>query len=167
MTHKGVANSVSKEGGILSTPISYNVEVCYAAGPLKVRVSLWSKNGSPPPPNPPPQQLWCICQHTATAHLYQLTNMVPVTECFCLLLAQESTVGWILTLAYETSTNCWSERFSVAYCMCIVHRKLIHKNWRYPQKLMFTATEGPTDVRLGAVWTGCWVVTYNTEPSIY
>jgi hypothetical protein len=28
MTHKGVANSVSKFGGILFTPTSYTVEVC-------------------------------------------------------------------------------------------------------------------------------------------
>jgi len=48
MTHKGVANSGSKEGRILFTLIPYNVEVCYAADPLKVRVSLWSQNGSPP-----------------------------------------------------------------------------------------------------------------------
>jgi hypothetical protein len=166
MTHKWVANSVSKEGVILFTPIPYNVEVCYAAGPLKVRVSLWSQNGSPPPPKPL-QQLWCIYQHIATAHLCQLTNTVPVIERFCLLLAQESTMGWILTLAYETSTNYWPERFSVAYCMCIVQTKLMHKNWRHPQKLIFTSTEGPTDVPLGAVWRGCWAVTYNTQLSIY
>jgi hypothetical protein len=51
-THKGVANSVSKFGGILFTPVLYAVDVCYAAGPLKVRVSMWSQNGPPPPPKP-------------------------------------------------------------------------------------------------------------------
>ena len=157
MIHKGVT-SVSKETGILFTPIPYNLEVCYAAGPLKVWVSLWSQNGSHPPPKPL-QQFWYVCQHIAPAHLSQLTNMDPGTKCFCLLLAQESTVGWILTLAYETSTNCWPERFSVAYFMCIVQTKLMQKKWWYPQKLMFTDTEGPTGVPLGTVWMGCWGLT--------
>ena len=45
MTHKGVANSVLKFGGILFTPIQYTAEVYYADEPLKVRVPLWSQNG--------------------------------------------------------------------------------------------------------------------------
>ena len=49
MTHKGVANSALKFGGILFTPILYTAEVCNVAGPLKVRVSLWSQNGPSPP----------------------------------------------------------------------------------------------------------------------
>jgi len=44
MTQKGVENSVSKFVEILFTPISYPVDVCYAAGSLKVRASLWSLN---------------------------------------------------------------------------------------------------------------------------
>jgi hypothetical protein len=38
--------------------------------------------------------------------------------------------------------------FSVAYCTHIVEKKLMFKNWRYPQKSMFTATGGPTDMPL-------------------
>ena len=145
MTHKVVANSVSKFGGILFTPIQYTAEVCYVAGPLKVWVSLWSQNGPSPPPKPL-QQPWFMCQHIATAHLSQLNNMVPETACFCLSLALQSTVGWISTMVYETSTNCWPERFSVAYCTHRVQTKLMLKNQRYPQKSMFTATELARDM---------------------
>jgi hypothetical protein len=49
MTYKDVANSVSKFGGILFTAVA-----CYAAGPLKVRLSFRSRNVPPPPPNLPP-----------------------------------------------------------------------------------------------------------------
>ena len=51
-TYKKVANSVSKYGGILFTPIRNITLFWYAAGPMKVRVSLWSQNGPPPPPKP-------------------------------------------------------------------------------------------------------------------
>ena len=76
MTHKGVTKSVSKFGGILFTPILYTVDVCFAAGPLKDRASLWSQNGHPLPPKPL-QQPQFICQHIATAHFSQLTNRAP------------------------------------------------------------------------------------------
>ena len=34
----------------------------------------------------------------------------------------------------------------MAYCRRAVQAKLMHNNRRYPQKLMFTATGGPTDL---------------------
>ena len=45
------ANSVSKFGGILFTPIRLFTVVCYAAGPLKVRLS-YRRQIVPPPPKP-------------------------------------------------------------------------------------------------------------------
>jgi len=36
----------------------------------------------------------------------------------------------------------------VAYCTHMIQTKLLLKNQSYPQKSMFTATEGPTDVPL-------------------
>jgi len=50
MIHKGVANSVFEEN--LFTPIPHTVQVCYPAGLLKVRISMWIQNGIPPPPKP-------------------------------------------------------------------------------------------------------------------
>jgi len=50
MTYKDIANSVSKFGGILFTPIRQNVVAYYAAGPLKVRLPLWRQNVPPPSP---------------------------------------------------------------------------------------------------------------------
>ena len=46
------ANSVSKFGGILFTPIRLFTVVCYAAGPLKVRLSYKGQIVPPTPPKP-------------------------------------------------------------------------------------------------------------------
>jgi hypothetical protein len=54
----------------------------------------------------------------------------------------------ISTPAHEANFICWPERLSVAYCTHIIQTKLMLKNWRYPQKSMFTATGGPTDMPL-------------------
>jgi len=50
MTYKDVANSVSKFGGILFTPIRLTAVAYYASGPVKVRLSFRSQNVPPPPP---------------------------------------------------------------------------------------------------------------------
>ena len=44
--------SVSKFGGILFTPIQLFTVVCYAAGPLKVRLSYSRQIVPPPSPTP-------------------------------------------------------------------------------------------------------------------
>ena len=46
------ANSMSKFGGIFFTPIQLFTVVCYAAGPLKVRLSYRRQIVPPPPPKP-------------------------------------------------------------------------------------------------------------------
>ena len=48
--------------------------------------------------------------------------------------------------------------FQWCYAMYIVQTKPVHKNWRYLQKLMFTATGGITDVPLVVLGTpqGLW-----------
>ena len=45
------ANSVQKFAGILFTPIHYTSVFSYAAGPLKVSVSVWIQKGPLPLPN--------------------------------------------------------------------------------------------------------------------
>jgi len=75
MTSKDVANSVSKFGGILFTPIWLTAVACYAAGLLKVRLSFSSQNVLPPPPEPLYKHRY-ICRHLVTAHFSQLTNTV-------------------------------------------------------------------------------------------
>jgi len=159
---------VSKFRGILFTPVRYAVEVCYAAGPLKVRVSLWSQNGPPPPK--PLQQPWFICQHIATVHLSQVTNTVPDTTCFSLSLILESFVGWISTLAYEMSTNCWPERFSVVCCTHIFQIKLMLKKWEiYTKIYVYSYQIAPrhASCSAGVICMGCWEVTCNTQLPIY
>jgi len=77
MTYKDIANSVSKFGGILFTLIQLTNAACYAAGPLKVRLSFRSQNVPPPPPKPLCKHRY-ISRHFVTAHFSQLTN----TACF-------------------------------------------------------------------------------------
>ena len=55
---------------ILFTPTWNTAVFWYAAGILKVRVSLCSQNGPPPPPKPL-QIPWFISWHIATAQLFQ------------------------------------------------------------------------------------------------
>jgi hypothetical protein len=64
----------------------------------------------------------------------------------------------ISTLAYEANTECGPDRLSVAYCTCILQTKLMLKNRRYPQKLMFTAAGEPTDMPLAVLGKSVRVV---------
>jgi hypothetical protein len=66
------ANSVSKFGGILFTPIRLFAVVCYAAGPLKVRLSYRRQIVPPPPPKPLHIRLF-ICLHLVNAHFSTMT----------------------------------------------------------------------------------------------
>ena len=52
MTYICVANSVSKFGAILFTPIRLTVVACDALGPFKVRLAFRRQNVPPPPPKP-------------------------------------------------------------------------------------------------------------------
>jgi len=74
-TYKDVANSVSKFGRILFTPIRLSAMTCYVAGPLKVRLSFRSQNVPPPPPKPLHKHRY-ISGHFLTVHFSQLTNTV-------------------------------------------------------------------------------------------
>ena len=65
MTYTYVANCVSKFGAILFTPIWLTFVGCYAAGPLKVRLSYRSQNVPPPPPKPLHKHQY-IYQHFTT-----------------------------------------------------------------------------------------------------
>jgi len=74
-SYKDIANSVSKFGGILFTPIRLTAVACYASGPLMVRLSFRSQNVPPPPPKCLHKHRY-IRRHLVTAHFSQLTNMV-------------------------------------------------------------------------------------------
>jgi hypothetical protein len=145
-TYKDVANSVSKFGRILFTPIRLSAMTCYVAGPLKVRLSFRSKNVPSPPPKAPYKHRY-ISRHFLTAHFSQLTN----TACFDYRLSWGSLWVEISTLAYEANSSCWPERLSVAYCTHIIQTKVMIKNWSYPQISMSTATDGPTDLLLAVL----------------
>jgi len=114
---------------------------------MKVTVSLCSQNGPPPPPKPL-HKPWFICQHIVTAQLSQWVISFETQLAFIYHLHRSPLWVEISTLAYKMNTNCWPERFSVAYCTHVVQTKLMLKNGRYSQKLMFTATGVSRDVPL-------------------
>ena len=72
-TYMYIANSMF--GGILYTLIQLIAVACYAAGPLKVRLSFRSQNVPPPPPKPLHKHGY-IRRHLVNVHFYYLTNMV-------------------------------------------------------------------------------------------
>ena len=142
MTYKGFANSVSKFGGILFTPIQ-----CFGKLQDPRRWGfLCVARMDPPPPPKPLHKPWLLCQHIVTVQLSQWAISFETQLVFVYHLHRCSPWVEISTLAYETNTNCWPERFSVAYCTHIVQTKQMLKNQRYPQKSLFTATGGSTDV---------------------
>ena len=144
-TYKDVANSFSIFGGILFTPIPLTAVACYAAGPLKVRLSFRSQNVPLPPPKPLQKHQYRSIQFV-TAHFSQLIQFWHCLYYYRLLWSSLSVE--ISTLSYEAKTLSWPERLSVAYCTHIIQTKIILKNQRFPQILTFTATEGPPHVPL-------------------
>ena len=169
MTHIGVPNSVSKFGGILFTPIWNTAVFWYAAGPLKVRVSLYSQNGSPPPPKPL-QKPWFICWHIATAQFSQVSNAFVDTARLVSCLPCSSLWVEISTLTYVTNSSCWPERLSVVYC---IHNNSDKTN---PQKseistkidvYSYSMAHRYASYSAGVICKGCGVVTFNTQSSIY
>jgi len=85
-TSKDVANSVSKFGGILFTPIRLTAVACYASEPLKIRLSFRSQNAPLHLLNPSTNtDIYIyiyihththIRRHLVTAHSSQLTDTV-------------------------------------------------------------------------------------------
>jgi len=75
MTYIYVANSVSKFGGNLFTPIRLTAVARYDSGPMKAILSFRSQYVPPPPPKPLHKHPY-ICRHVITAHFSQLTNTV-------------------------------------------------------------------------------------------
>jgi hypothetical protein len=142
-TYKGVANSVSKFGGILFTPIRLTAVACYAAGPLKVRLLFGSQN-VPPPPLKPLHKHWYRSRHFVTAHFSQLTN----TACSEYRLLWGLLWVEISTLAYEANSSCWPDELSVAHCTHITQTKVMLKNRIYSKISMSAGIGGPTDARL-------------------
>jgi hypothetical protein len=96
MTYKDVGNSVLMFGGILLTPFRLTAVACYAAGPLKVRLSFRSQNVLPPTPLSLHKHRY-IHRHFVTVHFSQLTNtvltlLVTITACsgvHCVLKYQQ------------------------------------------------------------------------------
>ena len=131
---------------------------------MKARVSLWSQKGPFQPPKPL-QNPWLLRQHTATAQFFQLTDRFRDTGSFVCSLHCSPLWVEISKLAYETNTNCWSERFSVPYCTHIVQTMLMFNNRRYPQKIdiySYRRSHRHASGSAGVLCRGCGAVKCNT-----
>ena len=143
MTYKDITNSVSKFGGILFIPIQ-----CFGKlqDPWISRFLCVARMD--PSTSYKPAKAWFICRHIATAQYFQWVMLFDTQLASVHHLPCSSPWVETSTLAYETNTKHWPERLSVPYCTHTIQTKLILKNQKYPQKLMFTATGGTTDLPL-------------------
>jgi hypothetical protein len=167
-TYKDVANSVSKFGGILFTPIRLTALPCYASRPVRVRILFRSQNV----PHPPPKLLQkhrYISRHLITVYFSQLAKGL----CHCVL--------WILlalrcTMGRNINTGLWSGN-------AFLTRKVV-SGLLYPYNLDkinarkseisinihvygYRRAHRPASCNVGVIFRGCGVVKCNTQPSIY
>jgi len=167
-TYKDIANSMSKFGGILLTPIRVTAVACYASGPAKVRLSFRSLNVPPPPPKPLHKHRY-ISRHLVTAHFSQLTKQL----CHCVLwlsLALRCTVGW------NINTGLWSENAFLTGKVVsgVLYPYNSEKSDAKKSEISinidiygYRRAHRPASCNAEVIFTGCGVVKCNTQPSIY
>jgi len=140
-----VATSVTKFGAILFTPVMHNAEFCFA-------VDSW-RSGLPfvatVVPHLPPQPLQRACLlyvNTYQLRIYR-SWLIPFQTQHVLFMAWNSSWERLdINISLWNKQDLLNRKFSVAYCNAYSQTKFVHKNRRYPQKLMFTDAVGPTDV---------------------
>ena len=135
--HIYVTTSVTNFGVILFPPYMDTVEFSFA-------VDSWRYPQCPPPWPLKPSEgpLFHMSTHTSCAFI--AANTVPDSKS-CLWVETELREAWISISAYEHA-ELLTRKFSVAYCNAYSETNVVYKNWRYPQKLTFTDTAGPTDM---------------------
>jgi hypothetical protein len=140
-------------------------------GLLKVRACVF--RAPPPPPQPlPPQTLHrASLSYVSTFQLHICPSWLIrfQTHHVLFMLQTELIEAWISISAYETSRNCWPERFQWRTVTHILRRKSYttiggnHKNWclhiEWVPLMCYS--------RAAAFCRGCWAVLYNTHPQIY
>ena len=138
-----VATSVTKFGAILFTPIMHTVEFCFA-------VDSW-RSGLPcepqcPPLPPQPHRVSLLYVNTYQLRIYR-SWLIPFQTQHVLFMAWNSSWERLdINIGLWNKQKLLTRKFSVVYCNAYSQTKFIHKNRRYPQKLMFTDAVGPTDV---------------------
>jgi hypothetical protein len=146
---------------LVFTPIACTIDVCLAAGPLKVRASLWKQNGPPLTPKLLQQPLF-VCQDIATVLLSHLTNTFPDSPFFYRLHWNRECVQYLH----------WPMKRAV-----ILDQKGFQ--WRILERIFQTKRIQKIDVYSyrradrraycsgGAFSSGCGAVACNIHPSIY
>jgi hypothetical protein len=160
---------VLKFGGILFTP-SWNTAVLwYSKRTLNISVPLCSQNVSPPPPKPL-QKPWFMCRHIANCAVLSASSMVRDTALFLYFLFWSRLWFEISTLVYITKCICWPLRLSVAYCTHMIQTKLTLKKSEISRKIdvySYSMAHRHASCSVGVICSGCGVVTFNIQSSIY
>jgi hypothetical protein len=146
-TYEDVANSVSKFWrNFVHSYLKY-CSVLVSCRTFEGQGFSVQPDWTPSTSSTPPKTLICMSTHSNCIVL-SMRNAVWDTARLCLLLALQFTVSWNINTGLWNEQKFWPERLSVAYYTCVLQTKLILKNWKYPQKSMFSATEEPTNVPL-------------------
>jgi len=114
-------------------------------GLMNVRPALCSHIGPPLAPLSPSKSPSFIRQRIPTTHLVELTRTVP-DRARLVYVSERVERGLNINIGLSNTQELLTRKFSVAYCNAYSKTKVIHKNRRYPQKLMFTHTVVPTVV---------------------
>jgi len=145
-TYIYIATSVTNFGAILFTPNMHTAEFCFTVDSWRTGLRCVA---TVPPPTPPPQPLRrapILYVNTYQLHIY-CSRLTRFQTQHVLFMAQKVFErGLNINIGLWHKQELLTRKFSVAYCNAYSQTKVIHKNRRCPQKLMFTDTVGPTDV---------------------
>ena len=139
-----VPTSVTNFGAILFTPYMHTAVFCFAVDSWRPGLHC-VPTVVPTWPLIPPKSPSFIRQNIPTAYLVQLARTVP-DKARLVYVSKRVERGLNINSGLWNKQELLTRKFSVAYCNAYSQTKVIHKNRRYPQKLMFTHTAVPTVV---------------------
>jgi len=108
---------------------------------MKIRVSLCGQNGPPPPPKP-----LIYMSTNSNCAILSVSDAVRDTAHLCLSLVLQFTVVWSINTGLWNKQKLLTRKVFSAVLYLYTSDKSDAQNPRYPQKLMFKATGGPTDM---------------------
>ena len=137
-----VATSVTNFGAILFTPNRHTAEFCFAVDSWRSCLHCVATVAPPYPLRRAP----LLYVNTYQLCIYCIWQIWFQTQHALLMARKGVQRGLNINIGLWNKQELLTRKFSVAYCNAYSQTKVIHKNQRYPQKLMFTGTVGPTDV---------------------
>ena len=141
-TYIYVATSVMNFGAILFTPYMHGAVFCVAVDSWRSGLHSVATVVPPLAPSSPPKSPSFIRQNIPTTHFVQQARTVP-DKARLVYVSKRVERGLNINIGLWNKQELLTRKFSVAYCNAYSQTKVIHKNRRFPQKLMFTHTVVP------------------------